>query len=325
LTDGRTLYIHVGTPKTATSLAQDHFATGALDRHGIQYPLAGRPPRRPGHHLLGHAVMASDFEAARTQLDAMDAPCGKRLLSTEAFSNGLADPRRIDLLEQVFAHAGQGFERTVVIVFLREASTFFESMYLQSMKAAGLRVPFADYLKARGAWYPTLFASLDRLGRRMEVRAYPFVPSRYARDWDAALDTPIGLDTRARRNPRLSLKSQLFLRDYEELDAEAALPMSRRKAIKAFAAAPPPFEDDTPDFTLYWPSLAAGVHGAAIAGATGTAGAAYRDAFAGTPGTTRVPVAVHEMALGARDVAAGRAFLAAMAPAMRADNGAAKD
>jgi hypothetical protein len=38
-----------------------------------------------------------------------------------------------------------------------------------------------------------------------------------------------------------------------------------------------------------------------------------------------VPVAVHEMALGARDVAAGRAFLAAMAPAMRADNGAAKD
>jgi hypothetical protein len=270
--------------------------------------------------------MASDFEAARAHLDAMGAPGGKRLLSTEAFSNGLADPRRIDLLEKVLAHAGRGFDRTVIIVFLREASAFFESMYLQSMKASGLRQPFEAYLRARGDWYPDLFASLERLAARMDVRAYPFVPSRYARDWDAALDASIGLQTGARRNPRLSLKSQLFLRDFEHFNANQALPMTRRKAIKAFESAPPPFEDDTRDFTLYWPSLSARIHGAAIEGATGNAGATYVDAFAGmTPGTTRAPVAIHDMALAARDIAAGRAFLAAMAPAMHAGAGAADD
>ena len=254
------LLLHVGSPKTATSLVQRHFSgTDVLAANGVHYPEAGRDADRIGHHELGHMLMDGHDAEAVDLLRAELAPRGTTLVSSESMTNCIASQRKLPSFRKFLNAMRDEVESVHVLVFLREASDFFESMYLHAIKATGLKASFDDYLHEREGWYARLFANLESINRdcpgvTLDVRA--FLPRTYADDWRDVLGFDPDLELSRRVNPRLSLKTQSVLKEYEVFCAQYGLEMARLDAIDAFSAADSPFEDDTHDFSPYRPGTA---------------------------------------------------------------------
>ena len=254
------LLLHVGSPKTATTLVQRHFSsTDVLAANGVHYPGPGRNPNRFAHHGLGLMLMDCRDAEAAALLGKELAPRGMTLVSSESMTNCITAPRRLRSFQAFLGAMVAAVDEVRVLIFLREASSFFESMYLHTVKATGLKTSFDDYLREREGWYAALFANLETMEREcpdIVLDARAFIASAYAGDWRDVLGFDPGLDTTRRVNPRLSLKAQSVLKEYDLFRERSGLPLERSDAIIAFSSAESPFEDDLYDFSPYRPGMA---------------------------------------------------------------------
>ncbi|MFT3897062.1 MAG: hypothetical protein QM719_05110 [Thermomonas sp.] len=314
-----TLYLHVGSPKTATTLVQRHFTrSGVLAAHGVHYPVVGDDPRDYAQHAFGRALLHADYGSASTIVSRATAGHASTLLSAETITNCIASPRRFPGFLQ-FLHAIAGtLDAVRVIVFLREASTFYESMYLQSMKGKELATSFDAYLSQRQGWFGTLFRNLsaiESIGGNVVLDAHAFRPGSYAEEWRRALGFDIALPASTQANPRLSLKSHLFFRQFEAFRSQRGVAMERREALELMGLHPSPFDDDQDRFRLYRDGVAEAIHAHALAEAERCSRHEYLLAFAGhAPLQADIPwVDLDAVALTPRDLDAAEAFLRAHA------------
>ncbi len=310
------LLLHVGAPKTATTLVQWQFSgSDVLAANGVHYPEAGRDPDRIAHHVLGRMLMDCRAAEAAAMLQEEINPSGLTLVSSESMTNCIADPRRLPSFQAFLGATATSVESLRLLMFLREASDFFESMYLHAIKATGLKASFDDYLREREGWYGRLFANLATLASgcpRMAPDIRAFVPHAYAADWSDVLGFDPQLDASQRVNPRLSLKTQSLLKEYDAFCANTGLQMERLDAIDAFSAADSPFEDDLHDFSPYRPGAAEGIRQRVLDDARRHDRTEYVAAFGDAPARSAPVYAQIDYArLDQRDLDAAEAFLRA--------------
>ncbi len=142
----KTLYLHIGSPKTGTTSIQNVFTRNraALAEMGVFYPPTFAA--RQAHHDLAWAMRnkfglarqsgiqpgASLDEIAEELVSAVcQSPAPAAVVSSEAFFHlGRQSRKALQLLRRVFSP----FEVRIV-VYLRRQDLFFESNYAQNVKA----------------------------------------------------------------------------------------------------------------------------------------------------------------------------------------------
>lgn len=310
-----TLYLHVGSPKTATTLVQRHFSqSGVLAAHGVHYPAVGDDPEDHAQHAFGRLLLKGDHSTAAEIVSRATAGHAATLLSAETMTNCIANPRRFPGFLQFLCAIAGTLDALRVVIFLREASAFFESMYLQSIKGKELATPFDAYLSQRRGWYGTLFRNLsetESVDGGVVLDAHAFVATSYAEEWRRALGFDIALPRSARANPRLSLKSHVFFRQYEAFRSRRRLAMERREALELMGQHPSPFEDDIDRFHLYPDGVADAIRARVLADAERYSRHEYVLAFS-APEPTREDapwVDVDAVALTPRDLDIAEEFL----------------
>ena len=323
------LYLHVGSPKTATTSVQRHFTqSGVLAAHGVHYPAVGDDPDDYAQHAFGRTLLKADYSAAAAIVSRATAAHATTLLSAEAITNCIASPRRFPGFSQFLRTIAGPLDAVRVIIFMREASEFLESMYLQSMKGKELAPPFDTYLSQRRDWYGTLFRNLsaiESIRGGVVLDAHAFLAGSYAEEWRRALGFDIALPRSARANTRLSLKSHLFFRQFEAFRSQRSIAMERREALELIGQHPSPFDDDLERFRLYRDGVAEAVHAQALAEAERYSRREYLNAFAEyAPPPPDTPwVDVDAVALTPRDLDAAEEFLRSSGTmaAMRSSSG----
>ncbi len=262
VTCGPTLYLHVGTNKTATTTIQARLAASpdALARRGLLYPKAGRLPSG-AHHVLAAAMHRHpppdlrDVPPLAAQLEELEAevaaarPRGVVVSSEMLWRRERHRPEAMDALLQ-------RFPRTVVVLFVRRQDAWHLSRYNSLQRRRGTASSFADFVRRR----PVAFLEgVERWAERVgaeAMRVRPFVPEAW-RDGDvtseflAQLDTELQADDLADaplHNPSLRWDVVEVLR----LLGEAPIPdrerlvglLERRFAERSPEPPPPPLTED---------------------------------------------------------------------------------
>ena len=156
------LLLHVGTHKTATSSLQAAFAASSSDlaSHGTLYPEAGRI--NFGHHNIAWGLVGDErFDPAAGYLDELAEEIRARrparvVLSSEDFEY-LHDRR--DRLVQLRGWADRLGYKPVVIIALRDAASYVESLYGE-LVAHGLAQGFDEFARGVLAERQATFRSL---------------------------------------------------------------------------------------------------------------------------------------------------------------------
>ncbi len=129
------LFIHAGLHKTGTTALQESLARHrqTLAGRGILYPVAGCPGEAPGQHNLAWQVTRDRrFHSAYGTVDdvaeEIAAHGGDAIISSEDFESVLDRP---DLLDRLALHPRLKGHRVVLVIYLREQSSYFKSLFLQ--------------------------------------------------------------------------------------------------------------------------------------------------------------------------------------------------
>jgi hypothetical protein len=274
----RILY-HLGMPKTGTSLLQGTMARAvtALRPEGVLYPRAGRAGS--AHHALTailreegpveRAAFLTDLavEVAAARADAPEVRVA--LVSSEGLVNLCGTETAADFAEFI-CNPGDGLQGTGVI-FLREMTSFLESMYFQTTRFRSVDRSFEAYLAPRPKWMQNFLAGLNIIKARMGD-AFEIVPAAKGYDvlraFEARLALPDGfLDEPSRTvgsTARPSLKSQIALVHLDWVEAEVGFKISRR-ALSRRLSDGDVFAGDVANFTIYSPGQRARVAATGIA------------------------------------------------------------
>ena len=149
----KTLYLHIGLPKTATTTIQHFLVVNqtVLRNEGWLYPNAGR--QYLAHHLLGNFFrpdplywigQADPAACYRVLMDEVDGSgCDKVIMSTESLYF-TPDPSVIPLYFKDF--------RVVPVVFLRRQDEWLESAYREGRKNAELQISIEAYFEHMRPW-----------------------------------------------------------------------------------------------------------------------------------------------------------------------------
>lgn len=182
----KTLYLHVGTPKTATSSIQKFLAgnRSVLEAHGYCYPrsLHKYPdvnPRRNGHFLVGKVANKNGGHKRKTEEAYLQegyelivksfAKFDNVILSDESIWFGASYSRK-DVFERLKEEADQKGYVVKVIVYLRRQDQFLLSKWNQAVKqnvAWGSGLTCEEYLKASQDREPDVY----QYGKRLDVLA----------------------------------------------------------------------------------------------------------------------------------------------------------
>ena len=304
-----TLYIHVGTAKTATTLVQNQFSKGGiLECVGISYPFVGRGPGGHAHHQLSAAVLEGSDSVAR-DLDGLTADQTRpTLLSSEGFANVIGDVQYPNFRDFVAGAEDRGWQPRL-IVFIREATSFIESWYLQRVKSGRTVDPFETFAQSGQTFFTRLFDHLAEMrDAAIPQRVYPFDPTRLQEDWCDALEVPVRLNVTRRDNPRFPLKAMAFLLNLDDIAREHGVKLDRRASKVRFKLGGSPFADDTSDYALWSADAARKLHARMRTLALEHGYPAYADAFPTAP-EPRQPVRLEDVLLSEDDKRAGVAFL----------------
>lgn len=190
----KTLYLHIGQPKTGTTTLQ-HFCSenrAALNRLGYDYPVSPLKyryvnPWRNGHFLLGHSYsdaregLAEENQEKREQgyalLEEWFGAYDNIVLSDEALWTDTFRFSEAPFWGRLMQHArAHGYE-VKVIVYLRRQDQFAQSYYTQSVKEGGTGKYWGEWLEALGKrrldYYGNLEAIARHTGREaIDVRVY---------------------------------------------------------------------------------------------------------------------------------------------------------
>lgn len=168
----RTLFLHIGGPKTGSSALQIFFAENAkrFQRKGVAYRHA--PPLDHGHavtsgngQLVAEAVLERKGDTttlAKLLASYFARRDEKALISSETFCRFTTEQ-----WAEVGAACTLAMARPVVIMFVRDAYPFCLSAYHQGVKRSGYRQPFDVYVEEEAAEYHSdmLKRAVDALGK----------------------------------------------------------------------------------------------------------------------------------------------------------------
>lgn len=262
---GPRLVLHLGMPKTGTSLLQNTLSR-LQDGPGaaaLIYPAHGRGGG-VAHHALAQAVQAGDPEAEADALraaiaeEAARAPAARvAFCSSEAFTN-LCGISVADRFARFAERLGAGGPVQSVIV-IREFADFMESMYLQSARFGNMKLSFDAYVGSRKRWAGALFEGLLELRRRLGP-AFEItfqdpgfnVIEHFADRLDLPRATLAGVAEGVASTAKRSLKQQVAMTFLPELEADLGIPVLRRHLVGLFESGFA-FADDAARFTLYAP------------------------------------------------------------------------
>lgn len=159
----KVLYIHIGTPKTATTAIQEFCLENqeALKQKGYCYPIfpfdyPDAPQTRNGHFLVGVAhdfgleeaeeTRKKEFRQGMDQVNRLFQEYDNVILSDEIIWRSTLEQRK-DLWKQLKQESEAGNFQVKVIVYLRRQDTFCVSWWNQLVKM-GTRDVARDSLKA---------------------------------------------------------------------------------------------------------------------------------------------------------------------------------
>ena len=189
----KTLYLHIGQPKTGTTTLQ-HFCAenrAALNRLGYDYPASPLKyryvnPWRNGHFLLGHSYydkregLSAENQSKREQgyllLEEWFESYDNIVLSDEALWTDAFRPEK-PFWGRLMQHAREHGYEVKVIVYLRRQDQFAQSYYVQSVKEGGATQCWEEWLQTLGAWRLDYFGNLEAIARytgreAIDVRVY---------------------------------------------------------------------------------------------------------------------------------------------------------
>lgn len=172
----RRLYLHIGHPKTGTSSLQHYLLQQEqnLRRHGLLFPISGRPARDnpvhfrlfPGAYYHQDREDGSDAERARLEDEIARLDPDAVVLSCET-----AFAENAELLRQAFA----AFDVTI-LYYIRRQDLWIPSFYAQRIKYA--RMPeFRPLSGMLDDWIPPYLKTLRRFAEvfgRDHVKVRPF-------------------------------------------------------------------------------------------------------------------------------------------------------
>lgn len=258
------LFIHVGMPKTGTSVLQNCVASGVGrgDLKSLFYPSVGRG-NGIAHHALAVASLNCDFHVrealiselliAASQTSNCEVRCG--LISSESLSNVVGQrvvARLIDFLRPL---AGLFDVRIVAVV--REFASFLESMYLQQSRFGRTEKTFSEYISLRGKWVLDFVRGLQALreefGSRLIIEMHH--PSFDVLGFfESTMRLVPGQLTALRKmsppTSKGSLKLQSCLAHLGKVEDRLGFRIDRLALIRE-ANRREIFSDDTDDYTLY--------------------------------------------------------------------------
>lgn len=184
----KTLYLHVGTPKTATSSIQKFLAgnRSVLEAHGYCYPVSqhkypGINPRRNGHFLFGKVINENGerskkkeslyYEEGMQQLKTAFQTYDSVILSDESIWYCLSYFKKSLLIKLKEEAERQQFE-IKVIVYLRRQDAFLLSRWNQAVKqntSFAATLSCDDYFAVEQQKEEKLYAYADKLDEIAKV------------------------------------------------------------------------------------------------------------------------------------------------------------
>lgn len=256
-----TITIHMGMPKTGTSVLQRALAssTAALAQNRILYPEELRAGDAKAHHYITDVIRSNDgdwgaflikvqeFLRRNSDIDTV--------LSSEAFTNCLARRSYPKLLEFLSVCGSTHEVRSVMS--LRRMESFMESMYLHSVKVGNSRVTPSEYLEVRDGWIRQLFGQLSAIRTAGVLRSLNFYKYKKTPEFNSDLLKAMGVAVNCEypieeyRNCRLGLKAQTILFHWDDLAAECEFKTPRRALVKALELGNVTLSDEKHDFSIF--------------------------------------------------------------------------
>lgn len=273
----KTLYLHIGTHKTATTTLQHFFSRnrGVLRKAGLFYPqqdIVGAP-KHYAHHRVAHAIAGRDdkmdFDGAATFLAKAMELAGdddRVLISAEPFFRHMIHrkgARKATQEQSLMRYAKRvraacGTADVRIVVMLRRQDLFIESMYGEHVLSTGYvrgigpfmeeRHWMLDYRRRLAVW-AEIFGADNIMVRTFERESMDGPIERYFLNW-LGIEWQSGFDTAGDHNMALNRTFVEFKRQMNFTDQ----PNSHNTKLREWLtlAADLPFAADLPARGKYY-------------------------------------------------------------------------
>ncbi|WP_136444157.1 hypothetical protein [Pacificoceanicola onchidii] len=276
--------LHLGQPKTGTSILQSALFLLSEESDSFVYPKAFQGPGR-GHHTLVHKLrQPGGFEEIRPELKALLTREAARdiVFSTEEFCN-LIGPRHQPVLRRLAGVCARHAEVQGVL-YLRRYDDFFNSMMLQSMRYGDFHGSPEDYVFMRLSDIYVFFASLKKLREEaaMTLRLVPYGPGfDILQNFQEVCPATRGLDAVGPlpKTEKFSWKQQVFIAQSPDILGTRLSRAQMEKMIIAMREAGTGLEGDLTNYCIIPPELDQVVNDAALIAARTQGITEYSEAF----------------------------------------------
>ncbi|MFZ7094088.1 hypothetical protein [Primorskyibacter sp. 2E233] len=288
--------LHLGQPKTGTSVLQSALVLLSEQGDALTYPTAFRRPGK-GHHALAQSVRGADsFAEAAPELRAvLEQAKGREVVfSSEEFANVIG-PRHRAIFDRFTALCAE-YDDVQGVLYLRRFDDFLNSMMLQTMRYGGFQGSPVEYVFQRLTGIYTFFAALRDLRKHgsMRLRLVPYTPGfDILQDFKDICPAATGLDQVGPlpKTEKFTWKQQVFIAASAQiLGARLTRPQMERMIIRMREDAIQ-LDGDLVNYCAVPQDLDEAVIKSAFAAARDTGITEYTEAFdgGGTEGKTYVP------------------------------------
>lgn len=281
------LILHVGMPKTGTSILQS--CLNDLRSSRVDYSRLYRNAEIAHHSLARILLKGSQVERGQAVAQLCSYLCQSNgdtiVLSSESFLGMVTQPQ-LEVANNLSLRLGSNIDFQLVLV-VREISSFLEAMYLQSSRFGKIRMSFYDYIISRRAWVDNLFHGIQRArgSHAFELVAPLLVKGFNTLEYfEEILELGSGALSRLslgkQSTSRYGIKCETLLAFLEDFNEANSTSFTRSQVIKAFER-DELFPGDTKDYSLYDDMSRASTYDHAMTCAKATSFSGYLDAFSG--------------------------------------------
>jgi hypothetical protein len=251
------LILHLGMPKTGTSLVQSCLTLYAREDGALlDFTKIGRG-KTIAHHQLAYALRSDGIDALPVVALLNRLRRSKKkpiVVSSESFSN-LVGPAKVDLLCS-FIHRCRELQDVKVILVVREMKSFVESMYLQTTRFGRSTAAIENYSSMRLKWIENFFMGIEKLRREIrEELQIPMVIGGFDSVAEIEKAAAVNPDTlgkyrsRVSNTAKYSLKTQTVLLHLNKIEKQTGKQLNRQKILAGIKTGPV-FEGDVHAYTI---------------------------------------------------------------------------